>query len=274
MHLKAVSIGIASGTTLDSLEDAGGSIGEVGIRPIDEPVFPVELWAEICRHVDDRTLWMGVRRTSHALLVEAEREMKLTRLAKLRLKWRFRFEREDSPRCVSLYVGLLTVNRIAGYSKDDQCVYFGAIDGLPSLSHNGTLLSTNNEPFFQLSNVHPGFRTTCADEMRYRERGPVRIDDYTAKYDRSIVLSGIVRQIELPELQVHFAEEQISFEWRRFLTDLLMDNALERSQRRVQRRKKDAQGQQEERSRLRSEHRKAFVKWKREFYTGDPSAFH
>ncbi|KAF2846166.1 hypothetical protein T440DRAFT_521931 [Plenodomus tracheiphilus IPT5] len=178
------------------------------------PALPVELLVKIGTHLDNHTLWLGYARVSRMFRVEAEREFMRSRMPKLRLSWRVSFK--------LIFDGgyndrIFTIKRLSHFSNDNRVVFFDVTDGHCPPFKTNSLLNVDKE----------------AELTFYRRQLSCTEWDLNRNLcDRSIVLGGRVRQVELPGLEIDFKKRCMSFEWKLFLADFLSDQVLQRNQRR------------------------------------------
>ncbi|KAI8930981.1 hypothetical protein NX059_011993 [Plenodomus lindquistii] len=178
------------------------------LPPMRDPVFPTEIWALICPHLDSRTLWNRVRLTSRRLLLEAEREMNLNRLPKLCFRWRLGFD------CVMkdcMCEAMFTVKQLSHFSENNQRVHFNVDHGIADSSFNSCAHPGHSFAGEKLAiPINRYYQQDVLRHLNYREREP--IDFPTIESDRSIVLGGLVGQVELPGMKVDFRKGQFSWE--------------------------------------------------------------
>lgn len=188
------------------------------------PTFPIEIWGLICPYLDIRTLWISCCPVSTALREEVEREIKKIRLPQLRLRWRFSSQYLPgdfkTPYEHLGRLGLYKLEQLSHFSEDGQRVCFDVVFEL----HDPCNTQDPYEvPPSRLSDIQ---LTAIKRSLLYKDCG--QEGSYIAIENRSLVLCGIVGEVELPGCEIDLHAGHMSFLWKLFLTDFLMGNALER----------------------------------------------
>ncbi|KAF1848862.1 uncharacterized protein K460DRAFT_81747 [Cucurbitaria berberidis CBS 394.84] len=192
----------------------------VACRPL-----PPELWAQICTHIDDFTLWVICRQVSPVLKAEAEREFVKTHLPNLRMKWHVKSWITFGEPFAELgfHGGEVEQKEFLGLSEDRQRVKFSAVIHCEGYSCNAQL-KEDQERFYSNS------KATMLKASRYSNL------DFRFRFDEDIYasaadpimaqtcrLGSYVNDLEIPSLEIDFHSGSFSFDWKAFLNDFYYD---------------------------------------------------
>ncbi|KAI8930982.1 hypothetical protein NX059_011994 [Plenodomus lindquistii] len=210
---------LPSATALtDAANGANAALSIAQITATKEPTslraLPIELWIEICTHVDHATLWLSCRQVSHKMRVISEKVVKDSQLSGLELKW-YVMGKTPPGRHPLMALNDTTIyetGRFLGYSQDGERAHL-------------ELESESIAPFdvplsMQVAGVCEGL-STQKHSMQKRHGIAIRRVEVglteSEKYGVLITLSF------LADLQIDEEKNQISFLWKLFLTDFLTD---------------------------------------------------
>jgi hypothetical protein len=185
------------------------------------PQLPTELWAEIMSHQDDFTLWVVCRNVCKTLRCEAERIVAKSRLPKLYFKWKAHLGFINYNDHRYIYICTAKAHRLARISHDGNRAYFDI--GLKCCLYDQQRLY--GEDGMDLL-VEP-----WTDELRERVGKSLVSTDLhrlEVRSERGVSLGVTANDIEILGLEIDLDTKQVSFPWKKFMSDFFADEAYVR----------------------------------------------
>ena len=211
--------------------------------------MPAELWALIMTYLDEFTVWMVCRYVSKMIRAEAERDFAKTRLpAIISFNWEFHTgdgcwadDIDDLVRCH----GSCELIRFCRYAEDEERTIFDIL-------FKYRLSKSNDDDFlWPYLNPHIGnfrkdlwsaeLKEAIKKDLTYSDTAhsvpktkPLSYDHnpYPYRSRRFLYVGSHVNAVEIPGLHFDFDKQQVSFLWKRFLTDFFGEEAFVRTMRR------------------------------------------